>query len=185
MEGADWLRGRWAEPKILGGSDVQQLRENKTHQKEKERNIQTERFPTPQQSAEHGWLLLRCRRHGEADRCFWKRIKALMLASDPYLKTTKNTKKSERAGNRQSRKYGFQPQTTSEEPPPPPPPPNPTPHIYPASITSWQFGIPPVPQTTDNGGGGGGDAAKQRREPPMNNRQVGVGGWGGRDCRRR
>lgn len=84
---------------------------------------------------------------------------------------------SERAGNRQSRKYGFQPQTTSEEPPPPPPP-NPTPHIYPASITSWQFGIPPVPQTTDNGGGGG-DAAKQRREPPMNNRQVVVGGGGG------
>lgn len=181
MEGADWLRGRWAEPKILGGSDVQQLRENKTHQKEKERNIQTERFPTPQQSAEHGWLLLRCRRHGEADRCFWKRIKALMLASDPYLKTRASALATVNPENMVSNRRPHQ------RSPPPPPPPNPTPHIYPASITSWQFGIPPVPQTTDNGGGGG-DAAKQRREPPMNNRQVVVGGWrgvGGRDCRRR
>lgn len=37
VDGADWLRDRArAEPKILSGSDVQQMRENRTRQKHKQ-----------------------------------------------------------------------------------------------------------------------------------------------------
>lgn len=130
MEGADWLRGRArAEPKILSGSDVQQMGENRTRQKRKQ---------TQRQSPEHSsWFLLRYRRPGISgpspvlDRWLSSRSSnLLMLASSLKLK-------SHRTGNRQSRKYGFQPQTTSEERPHPP-------------SLSFSFPPPPSPMCTQH-----------------------------------